>query len=530
MARDVRARCLVLIAALVVAIMPGASAAQGLTGASAKDVQSGNESIRKGQYPQAVERFEKAVAQNPNSIEALVGLSWAQTKMRLFQPAVQNAVKALDIDPENARAHALVGTILMRVGILPEAFASFNRSIGIDKGEPLALAGLAELNLYFGQMGESLKLARDAVAREPREPDFLYLLGQTAARQEKFDEAAQAYERFLTVVPDIDSDRRDRIKGLIQLYRRLSSRSLYAESGEKSVDLPIKFVNGRLPCIEVMINGKGPYRFVIDSGAGFVVISEDVAKALKMRPVASGGSSRGVSGTGRFPIVYGIIDRLGLGGLEIQNVPTYIRKVFEQPHNETIHGYLGLSVLNRFQVALDYRARVLELRPPDAEPMPINADDMEIPYRLTNGGMMSINVDIGKDLPLNFVVDTGASSTVVSTAAFTRYDLVEKQHKGVSVRVVGAGGVSENVPVVVLDRMSIAGTTRRQEFVRALVLDLGPINETAGFEQSGILGSDYLRFYRIEFDFPRHRLILRPYNGNSIASPTASTEEDIEGS
>ena len=81
-----------------------------------------------------------------------------------------------------------------------------------------------------------------------------------------------------------------------------------------------------------------------------------------------------------------------------------------------------------------------------------------------------------------------------------------------SVRVIGAGGITENVPVVVLDRVGLHGTERRQDFVRALVLDLDPVNETAGFEQAGIIGSDLLRFFRMEIDFEQALLILRPNN------------------
>ena len=112
----------------------------------------------------------------------------------------------------NRRANALVGTVLMRVGVLPDAAASFVRALKADDHEPLALAGLAELDLYAGNLPESLRRAREAVVRSPREPDFLYLLGQSAARQERFDEAASAYEQFLSVASDLDADRRARIR------------------------------------------------------------------------------------------------------------------------------------------------------------------------------------------------------------------------------------------------------------------------------------------------------------------------------
>ncbi len=508
MPRDLSLRTRAAVLALVATLSPLCVRAQAGVDSS-KDVRGGFDAMRRGRYEQASERFEKAVAATPDSVEARLGLSWAYLKQRRFVSAVEQAVKVLDASPNNARANALVGAVLMRVGILPDATASFQRALQLDATESLALAGIAELDMYAGNLAESLRRAREAVSRSPREPDFLYLLGQTAARQERFDEAAEAYERYLTVAPDVDSDRRSRIRGLVTLYRRLSGRNLYYLSGEKSVDMPLEFTETRLPVVTLMVNGKGPFRFVIDSGAGFVVVSDDLAKKLKIRPIASGGTSRGVSGTGRFNIVYGILDRVAFGGMTIENVPTYIRKVHEGERSH-VDGYIGLSVLSSFLVAVDFERRTLELRPSGTPAAPVAEGDISVPYRITNGGMLSVRADIGKDVPLNFIVDTGASSTVVSQHAFDRFNLAEKQHKGVTVRVVGAGGVTENVPIVVLDRLAIVGATRRQDFVRAIVLDLDPVNETAGFEQSGIIGSDFLRFYRVEFDFDQGMVILRP--------------------
>ena len=515
MPANTRLRLSGIALALLATIAPLCAQAQANTQPS-KDVRGGFESMRRGRYEEAASRFEKAIAESPEALEARLGLSWAYLKQRKFLPSAEQADKALALEPQSARAHALMGTVLMRVGALPEAASVLARALQLDESEPLALAGVAELDLYAGNMVESIRRARSAVARAPREADFLYLLGQTAARQELYEEAADAYQRFLEVAHDVDGDRRARIRGLIDLYRRLNGRNLYFVSGEKTADVPISFTDTRLPVVRLMINGKGPFNFVIDSGAGFVVVSDVLAKRLKLRPIAGGGTSRGVSGTGRFPIIYGILDRVQFGALSVENVPTYIRKVHDSERTR-VDGYIGLSVLSNFLVAVDYERRLLELRPPDSPVAAPSEQDVAVPYRLTNGGMMSIRADIGKEVPLNFIVDTGATTTVVSQRVFERFNLAEKAHKGVTVRVVGAGGVTENVPIVVLDRLLIDGSQRRQDFVRAIVLDLDPVNETAGFEQSGIIGSDYLRFYRVEFDFGGGRVILRPSGSRSPA-------------
>jgi hypothetical protein len=47
-----------------------------------------------------------------------------------------------------------------------------------------------------------------------------------------------------------------------------------------------------------------------------------------------------------------------------------------------------------------------------------------------------------------------------------------------------------------------------------------PINETAGFEQTGIVGGNVLGRYRVTFDFPRGRVLLEPLAGNAPGADT----------
>jgi hypothetical protein len=74
--------------------------------------------------------------------------------------------------------------------------------------------------------------------------------------------------------------------------------------------------------------------------------------------------------------------------------------------------------------------------------------------------------------------------------------------------VVGAAGIAENVEMLFLRdcRLADLGQTN----LRALILDFDAINETSGFEQSGILGGDFLRNFRVTIDFPRTQVRLQP--------------------
>jgi len=48
------------------------------------------------------------------------------------------------------------------------------------------------------------------------------------------------------------------------------------------------------------------------------------------------------------------------------------------------------------------------------------------------------------------------------------------------------------------------------------VLDLDPVNETAGFLQSGILGGNFLRHYRVTFDFERGIVRFEPLDADMM--------------
>jgi cytochrome c-type biogenesis protein CcmH/NrfG/predicted aspartyl protease len=493
---------------LTLVLVQYAPAASGASEDPSRELKLGATAIRKGHYSDAIAHYEKAIHRAPGHVGAQLGLSWALLKERRYLSAAEQALKVLDGDPQNARALGLLGMALMRGGLLAEAEAAFVRAFTSNRDEPLAMAGLAEVSLYRSDFVNSLYGARRAVSLSPREPDFLYLLAQAAARQERFDEAAQAFEEFLSCAPDVDKERRDKIRGLIDLYRRLNGIRLYGFDQEAPVEVPFDLSDRQLPVVEVMVNGKGPFRFVIDTGSGFVVISERTAQALGTRPIARGGVSQGVGGGGSFPIVYGLLRRLEFGSLRVDNVPAYIRK-FHGESGAAVDGFIGVSLLSRFSVVVDFGTRRFGLRPRQTEPEPPAPGDLVVPYRMTTGGMMSVPTELATEGPeLHFIVDTGASATVVSQDTFSRLNLADKLDKRAQVRVVGAGGITEDVPVVVLDRLTVRG--HRRDFVRAIVLDLAAVNETAGFQQAGIIGNNVLRHYRLEIDFARSQLILRP--------------------
>jgi hypothetical protein len=147
----------------------------------------------------------------------------------------------------------------------------------------------------------------------------------------------------------------------------------------------------------------------------------------------------------------------------------------------------------------------------------------ELPIRSTSSGFWSSAVEFdGMRRPLNFIVDTGASISVVSQQLHEREDLSGFEQKA-RLKIFGAAGVTENVPLLLVPRVRIGAYTHPH--LAAAVLDMAPINETAGFEQTGIIGGNLLRFFRVTFDFTRGivRLEMLPGYQPPVQTPREGT-------
>jgi hypothetical protein len=62
------------------------------------------------------------------------------------------------------------------------------------------------------------------------------------------------------------------------------------------------------------------------------------------------------------------------------------------------------------------------------------------------------------------------------------------------------------VQLLLLKNCRVADIEQRD--LQALVMDFSALNETSGFEQSGILGGNFLRHFRLTIDFNRGQLVF----------------------
>jgi tetratricopeptide (TPR) repeat protein len=470
--------------------------------------------MRQGKYESALETYLRMTEADMADNRARLGASFAYLKLQHYAPSFQQAKEVLSVDANNSRAHALAGVSLLRSGFVRAAVGELQQALDLNPKEALAYGGAAEIDYYEGRPKEARAKAYYAHNLDPDEPDYLVTYARASSRVEDFKEAADAYELFLEISPQSDKERRDRIRGLIQFYRQLAGLKVHQVGGPEKTEVAFQLGNDRRPYVRVKLNGRDSI-FVIDTGSGFTVISKDAAKRFGVTEIARGGKSQGVGGSGKFHIVYGLIKSLQIGEAKVRMIPCFVRPFHgdgDRRPEEKADGFIGLSVLSHFLTELDYKEGRMRLdrsdnnssTPPAAEP-----GVTLVPFRTTQNGLISVETEFDGNPFVNAILDSGASSTVISEAAVERLNLGDQIIKGQTTSVIGAAGITENVRLLFIRNCRVAD--QLQSNLRALVLDFGAINETSGFEQSGILGGDFLRHFRLTIDFNRALLALQPH-------------------
>jgi Aspartyl protease len=294
--------------------------------------------------------------------------------------------------------------------------------------------------------------------------------------------------------------------------------TLLPGGGEK-VPLTVSTVAGQVAeSVNVCIDGKGPFPFVLDSGAGQSTIDAGLARRLHLARSGQATEFAGVGCTGTaLPVASGSWSLAGVALAPQQLTAATLPQVGGKGEPD---GLLGSDVLGRFgAVRIDFHAGALTLAGPEGPPLsgtrsytgPIGPAPVEltkgagttVPLTVTpTPGDVSLNVRVrfGRGLPRNFVVDTGSSQSVVArfvaqAQSLAPTSLAQRQATVCSVITV---------PLVHSGAWSIPGVDLHRQLLGSTNFGEGGLGATLG-----LLGSDQLtRYGWVVLDYAGGRLVL----------------------
>jgi predicted aspartyl protease len=131
---------------------------------------------------------------------------------------------------------------------------------------------------------------------------------------------------------------------------------------------PSHTVQGFLMVTSVMVNGQGPYAFLIDTGTNTTVIDPELAAELQMKPVDR-MSIRTVAESR--PAVRYFADTVTTGAASVAHLEVLGAPLPElQKLDRSIRGVLGMNFLLLFSFRFDYEHKRFQIYPP-GDPLPL---------------------------------------------------------------------------------------------------------------------------------------------------------------
>lgn len=148
----------------------------------------------------------------------------------------------------------------------------------------------------------------------------------------------------------------------------------------------VPLVGGKfLPLVEVMINGKGPYRLLVDTGANITLLQGKIVKELGLRNLRPDGTR----------MYY--VREIRIGKAIFSGTV-----VFEDNWDEAIDGIVGFNLYKDCLVTFDYPQQLVQFEHGE---LPVSDNEKIVDYMLEKR-LPYINLIINNDT-LRVLVDTG---------------------------------------------------------------------------------------------------------------------------
>ena len=267
--------------------------------------------------------------------------------------------------------------------------------------------------------------------------------------------------------------------------------------------------------VEVRVNGRGPYQFLVDSGADTSVVGLRIARDLQL-PLGTPTVLHGMTASAVVGRV--LVDELQLGTSTIHELE--LPALREEDLGGA--GMIGIDALVEQRLMMDFEKRVIKSE--DArQPAKMMDGEIVVTARRRRGQLILTEVTAA-GLPIEAVIDTGSEITIGNMAL--RDKLIKgNRRKIATVTAIGVTGVTADLQVARIGEIRLGSVTLRN--VPIAFADVPPFTVFGLTEQPALLlGTDLLdTFRRVSLDFRARkvRFQLRRCGSTGIIISTGDT-------
>lgn len=251
--------------------------------------------------------------------------------------------------------------------------------------------------------------------------------------------------------------------------------------------------------VPVQINGQGPFRFLVDSGADRTVIGLELARALALPP---GARVLLHSATADMRVDTVLLSSLRIGASEINAIAA---PALPQAYLGA-QGLIGIDALADQRLLLDFdRRRVIVQDSRHARAPALAAGEIVVVARRRNGQLILTQARVGR-VPVAAVIDSGAEVTIGNRALRDRLFARRNRPQPQTVEIVDVTGTTIQAESLLVPTMAV-GSIELQGVPLAF-LDAPPFALFGLADQPAmLLGTDVLSaFSRVALDFRARRV------------------------
>lgn len=257
--------------------------------------------------------------------------------------------------------------------------------------------------------------------------------------------------------------------------------------------------------IPVMVNGSGPYSFILDSGAGLTVVGSNIARELSLDRVGelpalgAGGIDVGsFVSLDSIEIGDAVIADIVAGELDLSDLNRFAL--------EPIDGILGYDFFSRFVVQIDYQNSLLTVFLADDPSVPGGADTIDIELEQNHPMIAAV---INDSITGRFRIDTGSMNYLdLNTHIVEEYRLIDESQTTVrNVKIHGLGGQTIESTLGRINSFTLGEMTIHDLPCGFSTADSGLF---AMESIDGNIGGGLLAKFTCTFDYPRSKFYLTP--------------------
>jgi hypothetical protein len=251
----------------------------------------------------------------------------------------------------------------------------------------------------------------------------------------------------------------------------------------------------------VFINGRGPFRMVLDTGASHSAITAMVALALgiptdQSPPVLL----RGVTGSAKVPTIH--VDNLTVGDLAVDSA---VLPIVPDAMGGA-QGVLGSQGLANKRIFIDFLHDQISIT--FSREDKLGRDFIRIPFNSLRGQLIVVNATVGQ-VPTKAIIDTGGQTTIANLAlrdALARRNL---SSRGLPDQIIGATMAVQDgqlIPMPAIEFGSIQIVTGGVTFADMEIFKEWKLTH----EPAIVIGMDALGMLdTLVIDYRRHLLEMR---------------------